>query len=176
MKKLNLPLLKEDIKNLKIGEEVFLSGLIITARDATHLRMDKALDNKEKLPFDIKKACIYYAGPSPEKPGQIIGSCGPTTSSRMDKYAPRLYDLGLICVIGKGPVGENVKKAIKRNGACYFAATGGAGALIASCIKSVKVLAYDDLGAESIKQMEVKDFPLIVAIKDDEDIYNIKNI
>jgi fumarate hydratase subunit beta len=175
MKIINLPISKSDIKDLKIGEEVFLSGTIYTARDAAHKRMEDTLNRGEKLPIEIEDACIYYAGPCPAKPGQVIGSCGPTTSSRMDAYAPRFYDLKMGCVIGKGPVGQAVKEAIKRNKSCYFAATGGAGALIGSSIKKVSVVAYEDLGAESIKKMEVVDLPAIVAVKDDEDIFNIKN-
>jgi len=160
-----------DIAELKVGEEIFLSGYVFTARDAAHKRMIEAIDRGESLPIDIKDACIYYAGPCPAKPGQIIGSCGPTTASRMDRFAPRLYDMGLRCVIGKGPVGDEVKQSIKRNNACYFAATGGAGALIASCVISVETIAYEDLGAESIKKLEVKDFPVIVAVKGEKDIF-----
>jgi fumarate hydratase subunit beta len=173
MKKINLPISKAQIRKLVGGQEVLLSGTIFTARDAAHKRMDDSLKKGEALPIKIKDACIYYAGPCPAKPGQVIGSCGPTTSSRMDAYAPKLYDLGLSLVIGKGNIGDKVKKAIKDNGGCYLAATGGAGALLASCIKHIEVIAYDDLGAESIKKLQVVDMPLIVAVKTDYDIYKI---
>ncbi len=173
MTKIKLPISKDEIAKLKVGQEVFVSGTIYTARDAAHKRMDDALQAGQDLPIKIDGACIYYAGPCPTKPGHVIGSCGPTTSCRMDKYAPRLYDLGLSMVIGKGNIGDEVKKAISRNGSCYLAATGGAGALLASCVKSFEVVAYDDLGAESIKKLEVEDMPLIVAVNDKNDIYKI---
>ncbi|MEX1307583.1 MAG: FumA C-terminus/TtdB family hydratase beta subunit, partial [Eubacteriales bacterium] len=151
--------------------EVLVSGTLYTARDAAHLRMKKALTSGEPLPMDIKDACIYYAGPTPAPPGEIIGACGPTTSSRMDDFAPDLYDRGLGCVIGKGPVDKRVRQAIQRNGAVYFAATGGAGALIAKSVISVEEIAYQDLGPESIKKLVVKDMPVIVAVIRDENIY-----
>jgi fumarate hydratase subunit beta len=173
MKRLKLPLTRADIEGLNIGDEVALSGVIYTARDAAHQRMADAIKNGQSLPFDIKDAVVYYAGPTPAKPGQIIGSCGPTTSCRMDAFAPLLYDLGMRGVIGKGPVGEAVKQAIQRNNGCYFAATGGAGALIADSIKSVEVIAYEELGTESIKRMEIKDLPAFVAVVRDQDIYQL---
>ncbi len=171
MKRLKLPLDQNEIKDLHIGDEVLLSGRIYTARDAAHSRMQAALDSGQEMPFPIKNASIYYAGPTPAPPGEIIGACGPTTSSRMDAYAPALYDLGLCCVIGKGPVGENVTKAIMRNHAVYFAATGGAGVLIAKSVVSLQEIAYQDLGPESIKALDVKDMPVIVAVVRDENIY-----
>ena len=172
MKRITLPIDKHEIDNLQIGDEVLLTGTLYTARDAAHLRMKTALDAGEPLPIEIKDACIYYAGPTPAPPGEVIGACGPTTSSRMDAFAPDLYDLGLGCVIGKGPVGDAVKQAIKKNQAVYFAATGGAGALIAKSVLSLKEIAYQDLGPESIKALEVKDLPVIVAVVRDENIYN----
>ncbi len=172
MKRLTLPIDQNEINNLHVGEEVLLSGRIYTARDAAHARMQTALEGGQELPFEIESACIYYAGPTPAPPGEIIGACGPTTSSRMDAYAPALYDLGLGCVIGKGPVGDAVKQAILRNNAVYFAATGGAGALIAKSVLSLKEIAYSDLGPESVKALEVKDMPVIVAVVRNENIYN----
>jgi len=171
MTKITLPISKEEMRKLVVGQEVFVSGIIYTARDAAHKRMDDTLNDGKKLPIEIDGACIYYAGPCPAKKGQVIGSCGPTTSLRMDKYAPRLYDLGLSFVIGKGNIGQSVKDAIKRNDGCYLAATGGAGALFASCIKSMEVIAYEDLGPESIKKLEILDMPLIVAVNGRGDIY-----
>jgi fumarate hydratase subunit beta len=176
MIKLTLPIDKNIIKNLHVGDEVLLSGRIYTARDAAHARMQTALDSGQALPFEIKNACIYYAGPTPAPPGEVIGACGPTTSCRMDAVAPVLYDLGLGCVIGKGPVGDAVKQAILRNDAVYFAATGGAGVLIAKSVLSLTELAYSDLGPESVKALEVKDMPVIVAVVREENIYNIKGV
>ena len=172
MKKISLPIDKHSLNDLHAGDEVLVSGTLFTARDAAHLRMKNALTAGEPLPMDIKNACIYYAGPTPAPPGEIIGACGPTTSSRMDVYAPELYDLGLGCVIGKGPVAETVRQAIQRNGAVYFAATGGAGALIAKSVVSYEEIAYKDLGAESVKKLVVKDMPVIVAVIGNENIYN----
>jgi len=171
MIKITLPISKENITKLVVGQEVFVTGTIYTARDAAHKRMDDALNGKKVLPIKIDGATIFYAGPCPAKEGQVIGSCGPTTSSRMDKYAPRLYDLGLSFVIGKGNVGDGVKEAIKRNGGCYLAATGGAGAMLASCVTAMEVVAYADLGPESIKKLEVRDMPLIVAVNGHGDIF-----
>ena len=161
-KRINLPISEEDAASLRAGDYVYLTGIMYSARDAAHKRMDEALDKGEELPLDIKGAAIYYMGPSPERPGRVIGSAGPTTSGRMDKYAPRLLDLGLKVMIGKGKRTQDVKDAIVRNKAVYFAAVGGAGAILSKCIKSSKVIAYDDLGTEAIREMYVEDFPAIV--------------
>ncbi len=156
--------LKELAKGLRAGDRVLLSGTIYTARDAAHKRMIEALEAGEKLPVDMPGAVIYYAGPTPGQQGMAVGACGPTTASRMNKFAPVFLDLGLTGIIGKGEMAEEVQQAIIRNEACYFAAVGGAGALIAKCIKSVQVIAYDDLGCESIKRMAVEELPLTVAM------------
>ena len=150
--------LKTRARELKAGDRVLLSGTVYTARDAAHKRFFD-----EGIPFDIDGACIYYCGPTPTPDGKVIGSAGPTTSGRMDPYTPRLLDLGLSAMIGKGERDETVCDAIVRNGAVYFAAIGGAGALYAECIKSLEVIAYDDLGCESVKRIVIKDMPLIVA-------------
>lgn len=150
--------------NLRAGDRVLLSGTVYTARDAAHKRMLAQLDRGEELPFPIGEAVIYYAGPTPGQQGMAVGACGPTTSGRMDPYTPRLLDLGLAAMIGKGERSGEVAQAIVRNGACYFAAVGGAGALIAKCIESAQVIAYEDLGCESVKRMEVRDLPLTVAM------------
>ena len=163
-RKINMPLSKEDALSLKCGDYVYLTGTIYTARDAAHKRMYEALRKGEELPFDIKGQTIYYMGPSPAREGRPIGSAGPTTASRMDKYAPELLDLGLIGMIGKGKRTREVKDAIIRNGAVYFAAVGGAGALLSKCIISSETIAYDDLGTEAIRKLEVKDFPVIVVV------------
>ena len=161
--KLTQPFTKEKMKNLKAGDKVFISGTIYTARDAAHKRMTEALQEGKELPFPIEEAIIYYVGPTPAKENRPIGSAGPTTSYRMDVYAPALLDLGQSGMIGKGPRGENVIEAMKRNGAVYFAAIGGAGALISQCIHSAEVIAFADLGAEAIRKLEVVDMPVIVA-------------
>lgn len=158
MIKLNLPLNKEELKKLKVGDEVLLTGDIYTARDAAHKRM------MESLPFDIKGQVIYYVGPSGTKPGDIYGSCGPTTASRMDAYTPYLYDEGMIACIGKGKRNKEVKKAIVRNGGVYFVTIGGLGALLKNTVKKVEDVAYEDLGTESIKKISVVDFPVYVGI------------
>ena len=158
------PIRKEEIKNLHAGDYVYINGIIYTARDAAHKRMDDTLTRGEKLPLDIKNQMIYYMGPSPAREGRIIGSAGPTTASRMDKYAPRLLDLGLGAMIGKGKRSKEVLDAIVRNGSIYFAAVGGAGALLSKCIQKSEVIAYDDLGTEAIRKLEVKDFPVIVVV------------
>ena len=163
-KTIQVPLSEEDINTLKAGDYVYLSGIIYTARDAAHKRMDEALKKGEKLPFDVENNVIYYMGPSPAREGRPIGSAGPTTASRMDKYAPKLLDKGLIGMIGKGKRTEEVKEAIVRNKAVYFAAIGGAGALLSKCIKKSEVIAYDDLGTESIRKLEVENLPVIVVI------------
>ncbi|MBR5240062.1 MAG: Fe-S-containing hydro-lyase [Clostridia bacterium] len=163
----------EKIKNLKAGDMVLLSGVIYTARDAAHKRMTDALAAGEELPLDIKDAIIYYAGPTPPKPGEVIGSCGPTTSYRMDKYAPTLLDEGQLGMIGKGLRNQDVIDAIKRNQGIYFAAIGGAGALISKSIKKAEVIAYEDLGAEALRRLEVEDLSLTVVIdKDGNNLYD----
>ncbi len=161
---ITLPLTEENTKDLKAGDYVYLSGIIYTARDAAHKRMDETLNEGKSLPIDLKDNTIYYMGPSPAREGRPIGSAGPTTASRMDKYAPRLLDLGLRGMIGKGRRSEAVKEAIIRNHSVYFAAVGGAGALLSKAIISSEVVAYDDLGTEAIRRLEVKDFPVIVVI------------
>lgn len=158
------PIDKEMVKELRAGDYVYLTGTIYTARDAAHKRMYEALERGESLPLDVQNNVIYYMGPSPAREGRPIGSAGPTTASRMDKYAPALLDLGLIGMIGKGKRSEAVKEAIVRNGAVYFAAVGGAGALLAGSIKASEVIAYDDLGTEAIRRLEVENFPVIVVI------------
>jgi len=156
------PLDEETIKKLKAGDQVFITGVIYTARDAAHKRLVEALDKGEKLPFDLTNQTVYYMGPSPAKPGQVIGSAGPTTSGRMDSYAPRLMAAGLKGMIGKGNRSQSVKDAIKKYKAIYFAAIGGAGALISKSIKKAEVIAYEELGAEAIRRLEVENFPATV--------------
>ena len=163
MMKINLPLTKEVARTLKAGDIVEFSGVIYTARDAAHKRLIERLEANEPLPFDLKDSVIYYVGPTPEKPGTVIGSAGPTTSYRMDAYAPTLLDLGLKGMIGKGPRHQVVIDAMKRNAAVYFAAVGGAAALLALHIKEAEVIAFDDLGTEAIRRLVVEDFPVIVA-------------
>lgn len=161
-KRMQVPFTLEEAKTLKAGDCVLLSGTVYVARDAAHKRMDEALDAGEELPFDIKGQVIYYMGPSPAREGRPIGSAGPTTAGRMDKYTPRLLDLGLGAMIGKGKRTQAVKDAALRNGAVYFAAVGGAGALLSKAITASEVIAYDDLGAEALRKLEVKDFPVVV--------------
>ena len=161
-RKIQVPISKEDAKSLRAGDYVYLTGTIYTARDAAHKRMIEALDRKEELPIDIKDSTIYYMGPSPARDGRPIGSAGPTTATRMDKYAPRLLDLGEKAMIGKGKRSKEVIDAVIRNKAVYFAAVGGAGALLSKCIKSSEVICYDDLGAEAIRKIYVEDFPVTV--------------
>ena len=156
------PINKEELADLKAGDYVYITGTIYTARDAAHKRMQETLDKGEDLPIELKNNLIYYMGPSPAREGRPIGSAGPTTSSRMDKYAPHLMDLGLAGMIGKGKRSQAVMDAIVRNGAIYFAAVGGAGALLSKSIIASEVVAYDDLGTEAIRRLEVKDFPVIV--------------
>ena len=163
-KHINAPLTDEDAKSLKAGDYVYITGTIYTARDAAHLRMYEALDRNEPLPVEMAHNIIYYMGPSPAREGRPIGSAGPTTASRMDKYAPGLLDLGLKGMIGKGKRSDAVKEAIVRNGAVYFAAVGGAGALLSKSITASEVVAYDDLGTEAIRKLEVENFPVIVVI------------
>jgi len=161
---LKAPLDREEVKTLQAGDYVYITGTIYTARDAAHLRMDQTLDRGEKLPIEMEGNVIYYMGPTPAREGRPIGSAGPTTASRMDKYAPRLLDLGLTGMIGKGKRKKEVTDAIVRNGAVFFAAVGGAGALLSKCIKKAEVIAYDDLGTEAIRRLEVENFPVIVVI------------
>ncbi len=161
---LNTNQLKEFAIKLSAGDRVLLSGIVYTSRDAAHKRIKALMDNGNKLPFDMDGAVIYYAGPTPTPEGLAIGSCGPTTSSRMDKYAPEFLDEGLIAMIGKGPRNAEVVEAIKRNKAVYFCAIGGAGAIASQSIIECEVIAFDDLGCESVKRIVFKDFPLIVGI------------
>ncbi len=156
--------LREAIPRLRVGDRVLLSGTIYTARDAAHKRFFELLDSGQELPIPLRDAVIYYAGPTPGQQGMAVGACGPTTSGRMDGFAPRLLDLGLAAMIGKGERDQGVIDAIVRNGGVYFAAVGGAGALIATCIQSAEVVAFDELGCESVKRMEVKELPLTVAV------------
>lgn len=165
--RITTPFTQEQALNLKAGDSVLLSGTIYTARDAAHKRMIELLEAGGELPFDIKNAIIYYVGPTPSKPGHVIGSAGPTTSGRMDGYAPKLLDLGLRGMIGKGHRNDVVIEAIKRNKAVYFAAIGGAAAVIADCVKSMEIIAYEELGAEAVRKLEVVDMPVIVAIDTD---------
>lgn len=158
------PISSEDAASLHAGDYVYITGTIYVARDAAHQRMYEALRNNQALPMELKNNVIYYMGPSPARDGRPIGSAGPTTASRMDKYAPELLDLGLIGMIGKGKRTQAVKDAVIRNKAVYFAAVGGAGALLAQRILKSEVIAYDDLGPEAIRKLEVKDFPVIVVM------------
>lgn len=158
------PISDEDAKILQAGDYVYITGTIYTARDAAHKRMAEALSAREPLPIDMKNNIIYYMGPSPAREGRPIGSAGPTTASRMDKYAPELLDLGLKGMIGKGKRSKEVIDAIVRNNAVYFAAVGGAGAILSKCIKKSTVIAYDDLGTEAIRELEVENLPVVVVI------------
>ena len=163
-RKIQVPISKEDAKSLRAGDYVYLTGTIYTARDAAHKRMQEALDAGQPLPIEMDRNVIYYMGPSPAREGRPIGSAGPTTASRMDKYAPNLIDLGLGAMIGKGKRSQAVIDAVVRNGCVYFAAVGGAGALLSKRILSSEVVAYDDLGTEAIRKLQVTDFPVIVVI------------
>jgi len=162
LKKVNLPLTEEIVKDLHAGDNVLLNGILYVARDAAHKRLVQALDEGKELPFDIKDQTIYYMGPSPAKTGQVIGAAGPTTSGRMDSYSPRLMEVGLRGMIGKGNRKQPVKDAMVKYKAVYFAAIGGAGALISQRIKKADVVAYDELGAEAVRRIEVQDFPVTV--------------
>ena len=162
--KLNTPFTIADTAKLTAGDYVYLSGTIYTARDAAHKRMSDTLDAGGSLPLDINGKILYYLGPTPARPGKVIGSAGPTTASRMDKYAPRLLDMGQIGMIAKGKRTQPVIDAIVRNGAVYFASVGGAGALLSKCITSSEIVAYEDLGTEAIRKLQVKDLPVIVVI------------
>lgn len=171
-KHITVPFDKETAKSLKAGDYVYLTGVIYTARDAAHKRMDESLNNGDKLPIDIDGNVIYYMGPSPAREGRPIGSAGPTTATRMDKYTPRLLDMGLTGMIGKGKRQPKVKEAIVRNNAVYFAAVGGAGALLSQRILKSDIVAYDDLGTEAIRRLEVENFPVIVVIDSEgNDLY-----
>ena len=161
-KQIQAPLLEEEIRDLRAGDYVYITGTLYTARDASHKRMQEALDRGEDLPFDIRGQVIYYMGPSPAREGRPIGSAGPTTASRMDKYAPRLLDLGLKGMVGKGKRTREVLDAVVRNKAVYFAAVGGAGALLSKRILKAEVIAYEDLGTEAIRKLSVENFPVIV--------------
>ena len=161
---ISAPINREETKDLRAGDYVYITGVIYSARDAAHKRMDEALNEGRELPLDIENQMIYYMGPSPAREGRPIGSAGPTTASRMDKYAPRLLDLGLGAMLGKGKRTPEVLNAIVRNKAVYFATVGGAGALISKCIKKAEVIAYDDLGAEAIRRLEVENLPAIVVV------------
>ena len=177
--KVTAPLTKEDAQKLKAGDIVKITGTVYTARDAAHKRMIEAYENGEPFPFDIKNQTVYYLGPTPARLGAIIGSAGPTTSGRMDKYTPTLLDNGLIGMIGKGRRSEGVIDSIKRNKCIYFAAVGGAGALLSKCIKASEVIAYDDLGPEAIRKLTVENLPVIVVIDSDgRNLYEecIKNL
>ncbi|MFC1899348.1 Fe-S-containing hydro-lyase [Chloroflexota bacterium] len=168
VKKVNLPLTVEAVKELKAGDNVLLNGTMYVARDAAHKRMVAALDNGDPLPFDVKGEVIYFMGPTPSRPGQVIGSAGPTTSGRMDSYSPRLIAEGLRGMVGKGTRSQEVKDAMEKYSAVYLAVIGGAGALIAKTIKKAEVIAYEELGAEAVRRLEVEDFPATVV----NDIYN----
>lgn len=163
MKHITIPLTKQQVKDLHAGDSVLISGTILTARDCAHKRIMELLAQNQPVPFEIKDAVIYYAGPCPAKPNMASGSCGPTTSARMDSFAPALLDLGLGAMIGKGEMCEAVRDALKRNTAVYFAAIGGAGALYGQCIKKSECIAFPDLLSEAVHKLEVVDFPAVVA-------------
>ena len=163
-KHISVPLDQKTVSALCVGDYVYLTGTVYTARDAAHKRMYETLERGGKLPVDLENSLIYYMGPSPARPGMPIGSAGPTTAGRMDKYTPALLDLGLKGMVGKGKRSQAVKEAVVRNGAVYFAAVGGAGALLSRSILSSEVIAYDDLGTEAVRRLEIKDFPVIVVM------------
>lgn len=162
--KLTTPVTREMLACLRAGDTVLLSGTVYTARDAAHKRLIELLDADTPLPFPLEGAAVYYVGPTPERPGEIIGSAGPTTSGRMDAYSPRLLDLGLSIMIGKGARNQTVKDSVVRNGAVYLAALGGAGALMAASVRSLEIICWEDLGCEAVRKLEVKDFPLTVIL------------
>ena len=161
---LTTPVTREDLAPLRAGDTVLLSGTVYTARDAAHQRMMELLDTGEALPFPVEGSALYYVGPTPERPGEIIGSAGPTTSGRMDAYSPRLLDLGQAIMIGKGARNQTVKDAVVRNGAVYLAALGGAGALMAESVKELEIICWEDLGCEAVRRLEVENFPLTVIL------------
>ena len=162
-KVIHAPLQAQELETLRAGDSVLLSGTIYTGRDAAHKRLCAQVEKGEALPFDLRNQVIYYAGPCPAKPGDAIGSCGPTTSYRMDAYAPRLIERGLAVMIGKGPRGEAVLEAMRAHGAVYLAAEGGAGALLASCVEECELVAWPELGPEAVRRLIVRDMPLIAA-------------
>lgn len=163
-KKITAPLTHEAARKLRAGDACLITGTIYTARDAAHKRLCELIEKGEKLPFDVENSVVYFVGPTPAKPGQAIGSAGPTTSYRMDAYSPALIGLGQTGMIGKGKRGKEVVDAMKKHGAVYFGATGGCGALLSKCIKSAEIVAYEDLGAEAIRKLTVEDFPVVVII------------
>ena len=162
--RLTTPVSKDDLAPLRAGDTVLLSGPVYTARDAAHQRMMELLDRGEPLPFPVEGSALYYVGPTPERPGQVIGSAGPTTSGRMDAYSPRLLDLGQAIMIGKGARNQAVKEAVVRNGAVYLAALGGAGALMAASVEELEVICWEDLGCEAVRRLTVRDLPLTVIL------------
>ena len=161
---LTTPVTRADLAPLRAGDTVLLSGTVYTARDAAHQRMMELLDRGEPLPFPVEGSALYYVGPTPERPGQVIGSAGPTTSGRMDAYSPRLLALGQAVMIGKGARNQAVKDAVKQNGAVYLAALGGAGALAAACVRQLEIICWEDLGCEAVRKLEVENFPLTVIL------------
>ncbi|MHB0870045.1 MAG: Fe-S-containing hydro-lyase [Chloroflexota bacterium] len=172
--RLQMPLKREELKRLRAGDRVLLSGRMLTGRDAAHKRLYELLVEGKELPVRIEDQTIFYVGPTPAPPGRVIGAAGPTTSYRMDKYAPLLMDRGLVGMIGKGLRNQEVKEAIVRNGAVYFGATGGSGALLSRCIKVAKVVAYPEMGTEAVREIEVEDFPVIVIVDTEgNDLYQI---
>ena len=171
-KKINTPLTDDTIENLRCGDLCFITGKLLTARDKAHERIAQMLSGGEKLPFDLKNEIIYYVGPSPTKPGEIIGAAGPTTSSRMDPFSPVMFELGIKAMIGKGRRDNHTKELIKNYKAVYFSSFGGAGAYLSKRIKSSKIIAFDDLASEAVHELLVEDFPVVVAIDMyGEDIY-----
>lgn len=162
--RLTAPVTREDLAPLKAGDTVLLSGTVYTARDAAHKRMIERLDAGQELPFPVEGSALYYVGPTPERPGEVIGSAGPTTSGRMDAYSPRLLDLGQAIMIGKGARDQAVKEAVVRNGAVYLAALGGAGALMAASVRELEMICWEDLGCEAVRRLEVADMPLTVVL------------
>ena len=162
--RLTAPVTREELEPLKAGDTVLLSGTVYTGRDAAHKRMMELLDRGEPLPFPVEGSALYYVGPTPERPGQVIGSAGPTTSGRMDAYAPRLLDLGQAVMIGKGARNKQVKEAVVRNGAVYLAALGGAGALMSASVRKLEIICWEDLGCEAVRRLEVEDMPLTVIL------------
>ncbi|MFV0465787.1 MAG: Fe-S-containing hydro-lyase [Lachnospiraceae bacterium] len=162
--RINLPMKEKEIEELRSGDYVYLTGIVYVARDAAHKKMMEAMECGEKIPFDIKDSTIYYMGPSPARDGRVIGSAGPTTSSRMDKYTPVLLDMGLQAMIGKGKRSKEVLEGVIRNKSIYFAAVGGAGALLSKCIVESEIIAYEELGAEALLKIKVENFPVVVVL------------
>jgi len=174
VKRLALPLRRDEVRKLRAGDRVLLSGRMLTGRDAAHQRLYNLLVEGKELPVSIQDQTIFYVGPTPAPPGRVIGAAGPTTSYRMDKYAPLMMDRGLLGMVGKGLRSQEVKEAIVRNGAVYFGATGGSGALLSKCIKAARIVAYEDLGTEAVREIEVEEFPVIVIIDPEgNDLYEI---